>query len=334
MVKKVRNKRLRSVRNQSVKGFNNPSALLRSLGLDSNISNQGAHKSFKTRVPPQFMARMQIGNPDDPLLRQVLPISAELFKSPGYCEDPLGEQNSSPISGVLHKYQGRILVILSGTCAINCRYCFRRHFPYQQQILRQRSWPKLLAYIKADPSITEVIYSGGDPLLVGQEKFLQLSQAIVDTGQIKTLRIHSRLPIVSPERIDDRFIDLLAAINLRKVLVVHVNHPNEIGQPVVKLMQKFRLANITLLNQTVLLKGVNDKTDTLVALSEKLFSAGILPYYLHLLDKVQGGAHFEVEIAQAKQLYWQIMQRLPGYLVPKLVREEASAPCKMPICFS
>ena len=283
---------------------------------------------FPVRVPLPFVDRIEYGNPADPLLRQVLPLKAEQHQIPSYLADPLEEEQANPVTGIIHKYQGRVLLILAGACAINCRYCFRRHFNYQDNLNSLDEWKAALSYLQANPDINEVILSGGDPLLNSNERLDALIKAIAAIPNIKRLRIHSRMPIVIPQRIDNALVHLLTQSGLQVVMVLHANHPNEINQQVALSLQPLRQAGIMLFNQAVLLKGVNDHADTLSRLSETLFAVGVLPYYLHCLDKVQGAAHFDLPIAQAKMLAGELSARLPGYLVPKLVREQAGASSK------
>jgi EF-P beta-lysylation protein EpmB len=272
---------------------------------------------------------MQKGNWYDPILRQVLPLGAETMSVPGYATDPLQEKTYNPVPGLLHKYHGRVLLTLTGVCGINCRYCFRRHFPYADNNPGQQGWHQALDYIKADPSIIEVILSGGDPLIVSDHLLREFGKKLQSITQLKRLRIHSRMPIALPERITPEFIQWCADSPLNVILVTHCNHPQELNADITRAMQALKQAGVTVLNQTVLLKGVNDNAETLIALSEALFSANILPYYLHLLDKVQGAAHFDVERKLASALHWQITQQLPGFLVPKLVCEQPGAPAKL-----
>ncbi|MCC6596606.1 MAG: EF-P beta-lysylation protein EpmB, partial [Rhodanobacteraceae bacterium] len=233
--------------------------------------------------------------------------------------------------GVLHKYQGRALLIATGSCAINCRYCFRRHFPYAEETAAAHHWEAALAYLREDASIGEVILSGGDPLSLATAKLAELGEALARIPHVRRLRIHSRLPVVLPERIDHEFVHWLAHLPLQRVLVVHANHPNEIDAGVEHACAALREAGVSLLNQSVLLRGINDSVAALAALSERLFAAGVLPYYLHLLDRVQGTAHFEVDEIRALALADGLRRTLPGYLVPRLVREVAGAPCKTPV---
>lgn len=301
-----------------------PQVLLDLLALDPKLlpAAQQAAKLFPLRVPVGFVARMEKGNINDPLLRQVLPLGAELEEVAGFVADPLKEQNVNPIPGLLHKYHGRVLLTVTGTCGVNCRYCFRRDFPYNENNPGSQGWEKALEYIAADSSITEVILSGGDPLMATDTYLAKLTQKIAQVPQITTLRIHTRMPIVMPERVTSELVAWLVGSKLRPVVVVHCNHANEIDLSVHKAMQSLRQAGVTLLNQAVLLQGVNDSVDILVDLSQALFNGGIIPYYLHLLDKVRGAAHFDVNATLAKQLVLEMAQRLPGYLVPKLVQEQ------------
>jgi EF-P beta-lysylation protein EpmB len=287
--------------------------------------------SFNLRVPRSFVARMQKNNWQDPLLQQVLPVGAELLCAPGYTQDPLQEQDANKMPGLLHKYRTRVLLLLTGACAIHCRYCFRRHFPYSEQVLTQNHWRNIIEYLQADPSIQEVIYSGGDPLMVRDKVLAQKTADLAAIPHIQRLRIHTRLPIVIPERINSELLAWLQATRLRPVVVVHCNHANEIDAAVIEAMQRLREVGVTLLNQAVLLQGINDDVASLVALSEKLFAAGVLPYYLHSLDPVAGAAHFAVTVERAKELLQGLMEQLPGYLVPKLVKEEAGRGYKLPL---
>lgn len=308
-----------------------PAELLKILELDPNLlapARQAAH-DFSLRIPRGFVNRMQKGNPHDPLLLQVLPLGAELQLTPGFYTDPLAEQAANPIPGLLHKYHGRVLLIMTGSCAINCRYCFRRHFPYSDNNPGSTGWEAALDYIRQDSTIKEVILSGGDPLLAKDAQLAALTQKIADIPHVQTLRIHSRIPVVLPERITDGCVEWLTATRLRCVLVLHINHPQEIDSSVEYAIN--RLRNITLLNQSVLLKNINDSSKTLIDLSERLFDIGILPYYLHLLDPVQGTAHFNVEKALACQLITEMANHLPGYLVPRLVQEKAGELSKLAV---
>jgi EF-P beta-lysylation protein EpmB len=290
-----------------------------------------ADAGFALRVPRGFVARMRHGDPRDPLLLQVLPQLVELDRVPGFVTDAVGDLAAREAQGVLHKYHGRALLIASGSCAINCRYCFRRHFPYGEEMAAAGQWRQALEHLRNDPSISELILSGGDPLALSTAKLEELSRGLADLPHVTRLRIHTRLPVVLPERIDDTFTTWLAALPLQKVVVLHANHANEFDAGVDAACARLRTAGATLLNQSVLLQGINDAADTLIALSERMFAAGVLPYYLHQLDRVQGAAHFEVDDARALALLDALRARLPGYLVPKLVREVGGDPSKRPL---
>jgi EF-P beta-lysylation protein EpmB len=315
------------------RAVSDPADLLRRLELDSALlpAARRAARLFSLRVPLGFIARMKPGDVNDPLLRQVLPLDAECREAPGFKADPVGDLNAMPVPGLLHKYCGRVLLIASGACAVHCRYCFRRHFPYGDANPSRDSWRAALDYIAADPTIREVILSGGDPLSLNDRRLNELVSQIEKIAHVRRLRIHTRLPVVLPERVDDGLLDWLQAGRLKKIIVIHANHANEIDAAVTGALRRLALACPTLLNQSVLLRGVNDSVDALHNLSEMLFAAGALPYYLHLLDKVQGAAHFEVPMHCALALMEELNGRLPGYLVPRLVIERAGALGKLPV---
>ncbi|MBF4283211.1 EF-P beta-lysylation protein EpmB [Vibrio anguillarum] len=317
---------------QLTNAISNPAELLQQLEIDPALWQNGfaARKLFALRVPQSFVDRMEKGNPYDPLLRQVLPLNEEFEWHDGYSNDPLDEQNNA-IPGLLHKYRNRVLMIVKGGCAINCRYCFRRHFPYQENKGSKPVWQQSVDYIAAHPELNEVILSGGDPLMAKDEELRWLIDAISSVPHIKRLRIHSRLPVVIPARITDALCDLLRETRLQVILVTHINHANEINLEFKQQMSRLRAINVTLLNQGVLLKGVNDSVDAQVALSETLFDAGILPYYLHVLDKVQGAAHFFVSDQKAKEIMAGVIERVSGYLVAKLTREIGGRASKTPL---
>lgn len=279
------------------------------------------NSQFSLRVPRGFVARMEKGNWRDPLLLQVLPLIKELNDVPSFCHDPLQEQQVNPIPGLLHKYHGRVLLIAASGCAIHCRYCFRRHFPYENNTPGSSGWQLALDYIAKDQSISEVILSGGDPLILKDSLLKDLVERLAGIPHIKILRVHTRIPIVLPERITTTLINILNASRLQPVIVIHCNHPREIDQNVHHALTTLHQAGVTLLNQFVLLHSINDAAETLIELCQKLFQSGVLPYYLHLLDPVAGAAHFSVDANTGKQLIQQMAARLPGYLVPKLVRE-------------
>ncbi|HEY4127508.1 MAG TPA: EF-P beta-lysylation protein EpmB [Gammaproteobacteria bacterium] len=310
-----------------------PAELLALLGLGSDWLEPArqAAATFPLRVPRAFVHRMRKGDPADPLLRQVLPLGEELKDVPGYVRDPVGDMPSVAARGLLHKYEGRVLLITTGACGVHCRYCFRRHFPYTDETARTDEWREALEYLKADASIDEVILSGGDPLSLSDTRLAALARALEDIPHIERLRIHTRQPVVLPSRVDDALAAWLNACRLQKVVVLHVNHAREMDQAVRDACARLREAGVTLLNQTVLLRGVNDSADALSDLSEALFAGQVLPYYLNLLDPVAGAAHFDVSEPKALELMAALRARLPGYLVPKLVREVPGAPSKMPV---
>ena len=311
-------------------GFNNIDELCHYLKIsDADKKIIACSPSFALRVPREFANRMEKGNINDPLLKQILPIADESLVIPGFTNDPVGDINSMTETGVIHKYQGRVLLITTGSCAINCRYCFRRNFPYTDYQLSTKKQLNAITYIQNNHDITEVILSGGDPLLLSDQKILELIHHLENIPHIKRIRIHSRLPIVIPSRITSELCEKLSAITKQLILIVHANHQNELNQEVKQACEKLKKANITLLNQTVLLKGINDNATQLCALHEKLFSFNVLPYYLHLLDRATGTAHFEVSQETAIELMNQVKQSSSGYLVPKLVREQEGATHKI-----
>lgn len=309
-----------------------PAELLALLGLPAEPGAEAAAGLFGLRVPRGFAARMRPGDRDDPLLLQVLPRAAEYAAAPAdYSPDPLGEAAAMTVPGLLHKYRGRVLLTLTGACGIHCRYCFRRHYPYAEANPGGSHWPATLDHIAADTDITEVILSGGDPLSLSDARLAALCADLAAIPHLRRLRLHSRLPVVLPARITPGLLETLGGSRLRAVLVVHANHPNEIDAAVRDALRRTAAAGVPVLNQAVLLRGVNDRADTLCALSEALFEAGALPYYLHQLDRVLGAAHFEVSDTEAIALAAELRTRLPGYLVPRLVRETAGAPAKTPL---
>ncbi|MBA5764341.1 EF-P beta-lysylation protein EpmB [Vibrio sp. 404] len=317
---------------QLANGISDPAKLLELLEIDPSPWQHGfeARTLFAQRVPQSFVDRMEKGNPFDPLLRQVLPLFDEFAVHEGYSTDPLAEQdNQTP--GLLHKYHNRALMIVKGGCAVNCRYCFRRHFPYQDNKGSKSVWQTSLEYIQAHPELNEVILSGGDPLMAKDDELEWLIDHIADIPHIKRLRIHSRLPVVIPARVTKQLLSILSGTRLQVILVTHINHANEINAELREKTQQLKQANVTLLNQGVLLKGVNDNAEALVALSEALFDANILPYYLHVLDKVQGAAHFFVSDDDAKALLARVIEQVSGYLVPKLTREIGGRLSKTPL---
>lgn len=305
--------------------------LLQIVGLDPNTVQgvDGGHLDFPLRVPRGFVERMRPADPMDPLLLQVLPQQAENIQLPNYSTNPLNEEDFSPVPGVLHKYNGRVLLVVVGACGIHCRYCFRRHFPYSEH--QERDWRQAVDYIAGQPGVSEVILSGGDPLTVRDEKLAALAAELAAIPHLRRLRIHTRMPIVLPERVDDHLLSWLTGTRLNSVMVVHSNHANEIDDNVRQALGRLRDGGVTLLNQAVILRGINDSAQALRDLCETLFEAGVLPYYLNLLDPVEGAAHFDVEVTRARELVWQLTKELPGYLVPRLVHEVPNAPAKLPV---
>lgn len=309
-----------------------PVALLEQLELNpaEYQLDMPARKLFPLRVPRPFMRRMEKGNPQDPLFLQVFTQAREFNLHPDYSLDPLQEQdNHSP--GLLHKYQSRVLLVVRGGCAVNCRYCFRRHFPYADNQVNKAGWLKALEHIAADSKINEVIYSGGDPLMAKDDFLAWLTEQVSTISHIKRLRIHTRLPVVIPNRITPQLVAWFTQSRLKPIMVLHVNHANEIDDAFTQAMKKLADAGVTLLNQAVLLKDVNDSGEAHYQLNEKLFDCGVLPYYLHMLDKVQGAEHFAVSDDHARAIMADMIKRLPGYLVPKLVREIGGQPGKTPL---
>lgn len=310
-----------------------PRELLELLGLDALHAAllPAADAGFALRVPRGFVARMRRGDAADPLLLQVLPQVAELVAANGFTHDAVGDMDARLGGGVLHKYAGRALLIATGSCAVNCRYCFRRHFPYAEQTAAAHRWRDAVECIRADASLEEVILSGGDPLSLATPKLAELSDALAAVPHVRRLRIHTRLPVVLPERVDAELCAWLQRLPWPTALVLHANHANELDAAVAQACALLRASGASLLNQSVLLRGVNDDADTLAALSRRLFDCGVLPYYLHQLDRVQGSAHFEVDDASALALVEAVRHRLPGYLVPKLVREVGGEASKRPL---
>lgn len=305
--------------------------LLSILKLESLKAQVYLPAHFELRVPRAFVAKMTIGDSEDPLLKQVLPDQQEQIAVTGYVDDPLAENAHNPVKGLLHKYQSRVLLTITGACAIHCRYCFRQHFDYSANMPTASAQADIITYITAHPEINEVILSGGDPLNVTNRRLFAWFDILDAIPQLTTIRLHTRLPVVIPARLDDALLDRMAQSRCHIVLVIHCNHANEIDTPTLEYLQRARVAGITLLNQAVLLKGVNDSVATQVALSQRLFAAGVLPYYLHVLDKVAGAAHFDSDERSAIDLYWRLLAELPGYLVPKLVRELPNRPFKVPL---
>ncbi len=286
---------------------------------------------FPLRVPRSFVQRIQKNNPNDPLLLQLLPLQQENDVYQGYSTDPVGDLAAQVGPGILHKYQGRALLIATGACGIHCRYCFRRFYPYSTSQSLNDHWQATLEYLANDTSIYEVILSGGDPLSLSDDKLSNAVKQLEAIPHIRYLRIHTRLPVVLPQRIDENLLTWIGHTRFKTVMVLHINHAQEINQDVHDAIQALKSKQVTVLNQSVLLRNINDTEESLSNLSFALFDAGILPYYIHLLDKVSGSAHFAVSQERAIHLIDGIRKQLPGYLVPKLVKEETGVPYKIPL---
>ncbi len=290
--------------------------------------------NFPLRVPRAFVEKMEKGDPNDPLLLQILPDKRALQQITGYVTDPLAENEHNPQQGLIHKYKSRVLITLTGACAIHCRYCFRQHFDYKANTPNSRQKQAIFDYIKTQKNVNEVILSGGDPLSLTNKRLFAWLNDLSELEQIKTIRIHSRFPVVIPERLDDELLDFFAKMNeekVRLIMVIHCNHANEIDDNTARHLTRLQKTGVSLLNQTVLLKGINDTLEAQIALSSRLFQAGVLPYYLFLLDKVAGASYFDCSEEFAIDLYWQMIEHLSGFLVPKLTREIANKPFKTPI---
>ncbi|RCS52822.1 EF-P beta-lysylation protein EpmB [Bremerella cremea] len=305
--------------------FRSLDALCRYLELpvEAVASGLPATKDFPLFVPREFAAKMQPGDASDPLLRQVLPSEQETIATEGFTTNPVGDHEATLTPGLLQKYHGRALMITTGACAVHCRYCFRRHFPYGESPKGLEAWEPALAAIAEDASIQEILLSGGDPLTLSDPILRQLSHKIAQASHVQRLRIHTRLPIMIPSRVNDDLLAWLTETRLRPIMVVHANHPHELGDDVAAALGRLAEAGVPLMNQTVLLRGVNDDAATLIELSERLFACRVMPYYLHQLDRVAGAAHFQVERAQGLQIVATMRSSLPGYLVPRYVEEIA-----------
>jgi EF-P beta-lysylation protein EpmB len=322
-----------SWQSQLAQAITDPAQLLQILGIDPALFPhcQQAHHGFQVKVPHSYLARIKPGDPADPLLLQVMATARELVPAEGFTRDPVGDLGAVRTPGLLHKYAGRVLLITTGACAIHCRYCFRRHFPYDQQQSARQHWQVALAYIQSQPDISEVILSGGDPLSLSDQKLAELVAELNAIPHLKRLRIHSRIPVVLPDRITRQFIDTLRTSRLQTCMVIHANHANELGSAEQQVLALLKTAGIMLLNQSVLLKNINDNMAALIQLSERLYECDVLPYYLHLLDPVAGAVHFDVSEAKARELMAGVRASLPGYLVPRLVRETPGENSKTPV---
>jgi len=310
-----------------------PVELCEILGLDAAWAQSAAAAAadFPLRVPRGFVDRMRRGDPRDPLLLQVLPLSEELRPAAGFTADPVGDMDSKTGAGLLHKYAGRVLLVATGACAVHCRYCFRRHFPYGEESPLAAGWSATLDQLRTDTSISEVILSGGDPLSLSDRRLQQLTDALAALPHVRRLRIHTRYPVVLPERVDAGLLQWLNGVRLQKIVVIHANHAQELDENVRRACADLAATGATVLNQSVLLAGVNDDVAVLAELSEALFAMHVLPYYLHVLDRVAGAAHFDIDEARAVELHTGLSARLPGYLLPRLVREVPGAASKTPV---
>ncbi len=321
----------RTWQQELAEAITSPKELAAALGLSpADLAGaDAAGRGFSLRVPRSFVARMRPGDPADPLLRQVLPVAAELADEAAYVADPLGESAALRTPALLQKYRGRALLITTQACAVHCRYCFRREFPYAEQSGDAPRWSEALAEIAADSSLEEIILSGGDPLSLSNARLESLTRALAAIPHVRRIRVHTRQPVVLPSRVDDGLLHWLSTSTLPIVVVLHVNHPNELDTELAAACARLRATGVTLLNQSVLLAGINDDVAALTELSHRLFAAGVLPYYLHALDRVRGAAHFAVPDERARSLAGQLAARLPGYLVPRLVREVPGAAAKI-----
>lgn len=318
---------------QLANSIKSPEALLDALNLPRTLLSKvdNAHNLFPLRVTQSYLDKIEKGNDRDPLLLQILPTLAETLKTDGYSADPVEDKQAEKTPGLLHKYYGRVLLTLTGACGIHCRYCFRRHFDYKSSNPSKQNWKDAVTYIKNDSSIYEVIFSGGDPLSLPDHKLSKLISEIDTIPHIKFIRIHTRQISVLPARVDNLLMKWIKNLRTKLIIVNHINHPNEIDRNLSEALATFKTANVELLNQSVLLRNINDHADILSALSFKLLENGVTPYYLHLLDRAQGTAHFDVPEYEAINIIENMRKKLPGYAVPKLVREIAYEPYKQPI---
>lgn len=314
------------------RALRDPSELCRRLGLPPPTeADRQAAEPFPVFVPLEYLRRMRYADPDDPLLKQVLARQVELQPVPGFDVDPLHEAEAVRVPGLLHKYAGRVLLVATGACAVHCRYCFRRHFPYEMGPKSPADWEPALRYIERDESVEEVLLSGGDPLTLTDAVLARLARRIADIAHVRRLRVHTRLPIVLPQRVCDALLDWLAGTRLQPIVVLHANHPAELDQEVAAACRRLHRAGVLLFNQAVLLRGVNDSADVLAALCLRLVEMRVVPYYLHQLDRVAGAAHFEVPPDEGRQLFDQLRSRVPGYAVPQYVCEVPGASSKLPL---
>ena len=315
---------------QLAQAIRKPNELLEYVGLDAAAIgySKSATKQFPVRVPHSFADRIFHKDPDDPILRQVFPYKDEELEVENYIEDPLSEKNVQPLPGLLQKYKSRVLSITTGACAVHCRYCFRRHFPYQDASATHQHWQNSLKYIEQDHSIHEIILSGGDPLTFSDKRLKEIILALSNIEHIKRIRFHTRIPVVLPDRINNYLLEGICNTNKSIVFVIHSNHANELDDNVEKAIKSLHQSNISIFNQSVLLKGVNDTVSDLIKLSEKLVRNNVTPYYLHLMDSVAGAAHYNIDETYAKKLIADMQTSVSGYMVPRLVKEEIGAESK------
>ena len=323
----------KSWHNSLAQAIRDPDQLIDRLRLPESF-REAAHRAaeqFSVMVPQSYLDRMRPGDPSDPLLRQVLPLSDELLEVSGFVEDAVGDHEARSVPGLLQKYAGRVLLVTTGACAVHCRYCFRRHYPYGDDPRRLDEWEPTLEAIAADESVHEVLLSGGDPLMLTDQRLGELVARLEAIPHLRRLRLHSRLPIVLPDRVTSDFVQLLTRSRLTPIMVVHANHPNEVVDDCANALRTLVRSGITTLNQSVLLRGVNDSAETLAELCERLIDTGVIPYYLHQLDRVRSTAHFEVPETRGREIINELRQQLPGYAVPEFVREESGWPFKRPL---
>lgn len=305
------------------RAIRDPIELCEKLGLEKSWHEPArrAAESFPVFAPLEYVARIQPGQPADPLLRQVLPLADELDAVPGFTVDPVADSAAKKLPGVLHKYSGRVLLVTTGVCAIHCRYCFRRHYPYSESPRSPADWQPAIDQMAADASVQEVLLSGGDPLTLVDSQLAEIATRLARIRHLRRLRVHTRLPVVIPSRVNDELLGWLTGSRLTPWFVVHINHPAEIDDEVEAALGRLIGAGVPVLNQAVLLAGVNDDVETLLELSLRLVDLRVLPYYLNQLDQVAGAAHFEVPVEQGMALMSQLRSQLPGYAVPRYVQD-------------
>ncbi len=317
---------------QLADAITSPAELFRLLNLPEHYleAAKRASQLFPLKVTHSYLSRIKKGDIHDPLLRQVLPLIDELEEDPAYSVDPVGDISSTVVAGLLHKYNSRVLLMPTSVCGIHCRYCFRRHYPYSEH-KTSNSWQQAIDYTRKDSSIHEVILSGGDPLSLSNNKLFRLLDLLEKIPHLQRIRFHSRYPVILPSRINPELSDYLQHHRCKIVMVLHCNHPNELDKSVLQALQRLKNSGISLLNQSVLLKNINDDVSVLRSLSERLFEYGVQPYYLHQLDKVQGAQHFAVSDEAAKSILQALRNQVSGYLVPQLVRENKGDLAKQPL---